>query len=139
MNARNLLVSGLCLFALLVPAAMAGPGVSPTVGSSGPFAGTVKQGETDTYTYNNNPLNNPCIQVMTTYTVTLTHTPATDDLTLTVKGQSSATGGDGFTAITVDGSWCTSFGISVTGTDVALVSAYEVSVVRHAPGVGGGT
>ena len=98
-------------------------------GGTGPFAGTVRQNQTKTHRYDNNPQNNPCIQIVTTYTVTLAYVPTTDTLTLSV-GTLSATGSGGHASLSFQRSWCTSFDIKVTGTSVASSASYTVTVTR---------
>lgn len=115
-------IATLLAVCLLAPVALAATG-------TGPFVGTVRQGQTDHHRYDNNPRNDPCIQVMTTYTVTLTYTPATDTLTLTAGGV-SAVGAGGTATVTFEASWCTSFDIFVEGTQVARVAHYGVTVTR---------
>lgn len=122
MKPIRIAVTLLVATALLAPAALAATG-------TGPFTGTVRQNQTDRHTYDNNPDNNPCIQVMTTYTVTLTYTPTTDTLTLTANGV-TAVGSGGVATVTFEANWCTSFNILVHGTNVARVAQYEVTVGR---------
>lgn len=98
-------------------------------GGTGPFTGTVRQNQTRTHQYDNNPLNNPCIQIVTTYTVSLDYLPTTDTLTLSV-GSLSATGTGGHASLSFQASWCTSFAIKVTGTSVERVASYTVTVSR---------
>jgi hypothetical protein len=98
-------------------------------GGTGPFSGTVRQGQTKTHRYDNNPLNNPCPLVIVNYTVTLTYAPASDVLTLSV-GSLSATGSNGFASLSFERSYCTSFDITVTGTTVQHVASYTVTVSR---------
>lgn len=104
---------------------------SPAVaaGGTGPFTGNVRQGQTKVHTYDNNPLNQPCIQIVVDYTVTLTYAPATDVLTLSV-GSLSATGQNGVATLTFQRSYCTSFDIAVTGTSVERIAQYTVTVTR---------
>jgi hypothetical protein len=106
---------------------------SAAQGSSGPFSGVIRQNQTKTHRYDNNPLGMACPQVMTTYTVTLTYTPPTDTLTLSV-GSLSATGSNGTASLSFEGSYCTAFDIKVTGTSVGTAAQYTVNVSR-----GGGT
>ena len=98
-------------------------------GSSGPFTGVIRQGQTKTHSYDNNPLNMNCPAVMTSYTVTLTYTPTTDTLTLSV-GTLSATGSNGTATLSFERSYCTAFDIKVTGTSVASTAHYTVNVSR---------
>ena len=102
-------------------------------GTTGPFSGTVRENQTRTHRYDNNPDNNLCPAVQQTYTVTLNYTPTTDVLTLNV-GDLSATGSNGQATLTFDASYCTAFPIRVTGTSVESVASYTVTVSR-----GGGT
>lgn len=106
---------------------------------TGPFTGSVAQGETDTHTYDNNPTNNPCIALAVPYTVTLAYAPTSDTLTLSVPG-ASATGSGGTASLTVTRGVCTEFAITVTGTSVASSATYAVNVVRQlGPAIGGGS
>ena len=97
---------------------------------TGPFRGDVAQGETDTHVYDNNPSNNPCLQITATYVVTLTYLPGSDTLTLGVPGKTSA-GQHGSASATVTRGICTEFPITVTGTSVASSATYVVSVTRQ--------
>ena len=103
--------------------------VSPASASTGPFTGTVRENQTRTHSYDNNPQNLACIQVMATYTVTLTYTPTTDVLSLTAGGV-TATGSNGVAVLSFERSWCTAFQIRVTGTSVERTAAYTVTVRR---------
>lgn len=122
MTPRRILATVVLAASFLAPAALAATG-------TGPFSGHVRQGEVDRHTYDNNPHNNPCIMVMTTYTVTLTYTPTTDVLTLTANGV-TAVGSGGTATVTFDGSWCTRFDILVEGTQVDRMARYDVTVTR---------
>lgn len=120
---RALATAGLVL-ALATPAA-ADP--------DGPFHGAAHQGQTRTHTYDNNPNGNICIQTVDLYTVVLTYTPVTDTLTLSVDSfgeTQTATGVAGTAVLVFQASHCTSFDIQVTGTSVASVAQYDVTVVR---------
>lgn len=119
MNVSRLIATLLCLV-FLVPLAVA---------DEGPFSGTVRQGQTRTHTYDNNPGGDPCPQVMVWYTVTLTWTPTTDTLTLSAGGQTvTATGGSA--TVSFEASACTSFQIKVTGTQVADRASYTATVTQ---------
>lgn len=111
------------LATLLATPAVAGPG------STGPFTGSVRQGQTRTHHYDNNPQNNPCPLVLVNYTVSLTYAPTSDTLTLTAGG-TSVTGSGGSAVLSFEASYCTSFAIKVTGTSVATVASYTVTVSR---------
>ncbi len=121
---RKLSVATLGLVSVLAVPATAGPGVATT----GPFAGTVTQGQTQVHHYNNNPSNQNCLQYAVTYTVSLAHVPATDSLTLSVDGLYTSTTSTGGTAVSFQRGPCTSFTISVTGTSVADQATYGVTV-----------
>lgn len=104
--------------------------LAPTVqASTGPFAGAVAQGETDVHVYDNNPDGDPCIDVMAVYTVELTYTPVTDVLALSAGGQTDV-GAFGRAVVTFMASWCTSFEIGVSGTQVATLAWYVATVTR---------
>lgn len=120
---RASVLAGLGLTAVLaLPAAAAG--------STGPFLGQVVQGQTQSHLYNNNPSNDPCLQITATYTVTLRYVPSGDVLTL-AAGTKTATGSNGAASLTFTRGYCTSFSISVTGTSVADAARYVVVVTRQ--------
>lgn len=106
---------------------------SAAQGSAGPFSGTIRQNQTKTHQYDNNPLNMACIQVMATYTVTLNYTPTTDVLTLTAGG-TSVTGSNGTATLSLERSYCTAFDIKVSGTSVDSAAQYTVTVTRGSGG-----
>lgn len=112
-----------CALAVLVlaPAALAA--------GTGPFTGTVRQGQTDRHRYDNNPGGGLCPQVQVFYTVTLTYTPTTDVLTLRAGGQ-TATGSNGVATIGFEAPYCTAFAIEVVGTQVATSASYTVTVSK---------
>lgn len=112
-----------CALALLVlaPSALAA--------GTGPFTGTVRQGQTDRHRYDNNPGGDPCPQVQVFYTVTLTYTPTTDTLTLRAGGQ-TAVGTNGTATVSFEAPYCTAFTIEVVGTRVATSASYTVTVSR---------
>ena len=117
---RRTALSALGLVAVLTAPAVA-------VGTPGPFAGVVAQGETRSHLYDNNPTRADCIQLVVPYTVALTYAPPTDTLTLDV-GLASVTGVNGSARLSFYGSYCTSFPIGVRGTSVGVRAAYVVSV-----------
>ena len=105
-------------------------------GTPGPFAGVVQQGQTRTHAFDNS-LGQPCIHLMTWYTVRLAYSPPVDRLTLTVDGV-SVNGSNGGAALALYRSYCTTLSISVTGTSVTGPAAtYTVTVTRDS--AGGGT
>ena len=111
-------------------AALAAPVVAaPPAASTGPFVGTVVQGETDSFTYDSNPSNNPCLQIAANYTVALHAVPG-DTLTLTV-GTQSVTTSTGAAAVNLTSGVCARFGLSVTGTAVSGTAHYVVTVTRQ--------
>ncbi|HVF06090.1 MAG TPA: hypothetical protein VNA20_14710, partial [Frankiaceae bacterium] len=101
----------------------------------GPFAGLARPGTTTTHSYDNNPSNSPCPHVMVGYTVRLTWAPPTDTLTLSAFGVSTTRSG-GSATLYAARSYCTSFPIAVTGTNVADVAPYTVTVTRESGGGG---
>lgn len=106
---------------LLAPAALAA--------GTGPFSGSVRQGQTDRHRYDNNPGGDPCPQVQVFYTVTLTYTPTTDVLTLRV-GSHTAVGSGGTATLSFEAPYCTAFTIEVIGTQVARSASYTVNVSK---------
>lgn len=118
----NVKILAAALFAIMVaPAALAA--------GTGPFTGSVRQGETDRHRYDNNQGGNPCPQVQVFYTVTLEYTPTTDTLTLEANGY-TAVGSGGTAVVSFEAPYCTSFTIKVTGTQVADSASYTVTVSR---------
>jgi hypothetical protein len=109
-------------------AALALP-ASGAAGSSGPFVGTLTQGQTVRHDYDNNPTGTPCVDIIARYTVSLTYAPTSDSLTLAAVGK-SATGRNGTASINVVQGVCAAFPITVTGTSVAGSAAYTVTVTR---------
>lgn len=124
MSVPRLLPLTLALATLLAPSAHA---------LAGPYAGVVAQGETRQHPYDNNPHDHPCIQLATTYTVTLLYAPATDVLTLSAGGATSA-GRDGRATVSFTSGVCTAFDVLVTGTRVERVAAYDVLVTSFLGG-----
>ena len=121
---RTLTPAGLVLLLVASPAS-----ANPV----GPFHGAIHQGQTRTHTYDNNPNNHACIQIVDLYTVALAYTPPTDTLTLSVRSGAdtfTATGVAGTALVAFQANHCTSFDISVTGTSVADNAQYDVTVVR---------
>lgn len=100
---------------------------APALAATGPYAGTVRQGETDTHDFDNNPKNVNCIQLAQPYRVTLTYVPASDTLTLTAA-EYTATGSNGRAEVAFEKGVCAAFDISVTGTAVADEATYALTV-----------
>lgn len=119
----------LAMALVAVPATVA---ADAPAGHTGPFVGTVEDGETRTHAYDNNPSNSACIEIVADYTVYLTHQLPGDTLELTVDGEEelSAETHDGQAAVTFARGVCADFLIEVTGLDVDEQSAYEVTVCR---------
>ena len=127
---RSFGLVALAALALLAPTAAA---------LTGPYAGAVAQGETDVHRYDNNPLKQPCVDMVTTYTVTLTYAPATGVLTLSAGGR-TVTGSNGVATLSFQSGVCTAFSIAVTGTQVDALAAYAVTVTSGPGGsLGGGS
>lgn len=125
--------------ALGLVSVLALPASASTGGGTGPFTGSVAQGQTKTHLYDNNPSNNPCLAIAATYTVTLSYVPTSDTLTLSVPGK-TVTGSAGTATANIVRGVCTEFSIGVTGTTVASSATYVVTVTRQVlPAVGGGT
>ena len=124
------------IVAALAAVALAAAPASAARGTPGPFPGAVRHGETRTHAFDNDPLDQGCPQVMTTYTVTLSYAPPTDVLALYV-GTFGVTGHDGRASLSLTASWCTSFDLRVTGTAVGATAGYIVNVVRGGATVSG--
>ena len=118
--------------AAAVVAAVTATPAAAAQGTPGPFPGVVTQGQTRTHAFDNDPADQGCPHVMTTCTVLLAYTPASDVLTLSV-GSSSATGSNGQASLSLSASWCTAFDIRVTGTSVRAAAGYVVTVIRGGP------
>jgi hypothetical protein len=119
---RTTAISSLGLVAVLALAAAA-------AGTAGPFVGRISQGQTNTHRYDNNPSNNACIALATTYTVTLTYAPSTDVLTLSAFGK-TAVGAAGTASVSGESGWCTEFDVTVGGALVGSAATYVVTVTR---------
>jgi hypothetical protein len=113
------------LAALGLTAVLALP--ASAAGTSGPFAGQVRQDQTATHAYDNNPSGRPCVDLLATYTVTLHYVPSSDVLTLSAVTQ-TATGANGTASLTVRQGVCARFTVAVTGTAVADAATYAVTV-----------
>jgi hypothetical protein len=118
---KSVLAASALTAVLALPAAAAG--------TTGPFAGQVSQGRSNVHLFDNNPSNNACIQLATSYTISLTYAPASDVLTVSALGK-TATGSGGSATLSVQSGWCTEFPITVTGTSVASSATYVLTVTR---------
>lgn len=98
----------------------------PLLGSPGPFAGYVVQNSVGAHAYATAGPPIECI-LPVTYTVEMTYAPTSDVLTLTANGV-SATGSGGHARVAFEAACWTQFAITVAGTQVALVAAYQVTV-----------
>ena len=109
--------------------------LAPLAVAHEPMTGTVRQGEVDTFVIDHR--SEVCLQVITTWTVTLTHEPTTDQLRLVVTGQGSVVteGGTGTITFTTPTS-CAFFTVHVIGARVADEANYTLDV-RHGGGGGG--
>lgn len=113
---------------LLVPLATLAL-LAPLAGAHGPFTGTVGQGEKDTYHVDHQ--GDICAQVLTSWVVTLTWTPRTNSLTLTVPGRGSDGGFGGFAEVRwTSPSSCDEFDVVVEGTLVIGFASYTATVNR---------
>lgn len=117
---------------VLALAALATTPAYAAQGTAGPFPGVVRDGETRTHVFDNDPLGSGCPHVMTTYTVSLAYAPGSDVLTLAV-GTAGVTGSAGQASLSLAASWCTRFSVHVTGTDVRAAAGYVVTVTRNGP------
>ena len=104
-------------------------------GTPGPFAGVLRQGQSNAHAYDNNPTNDPCPHVMVGYTVRLTWAPPTAALTLSAFGVSTTRTGGAASLYSVR-SYCTAFPIGVTGTQVPDAAVYTLTVTRESGGGG---
>lgn len=121
---RRALLALLALLVVSVPAI-----ASHTPGSEGLYVGTVEEGETDVYRFDNNPKDWACPDVMRPYLVQITYAPATDELLVEVDDD-EIVAEHGANATIVAHSACTAFDVAVTGVDVADVAAYELHIVQ---------
>lgn len=109
--------------------------LAPTVGAHEPVSGTVRQGESDSFTIDHQ--GEVCLQVITTWTVTLTHEPASDELLLVVTGQGAVRTEGGFAQVTfTTPTSCAFFMVHVVGVNVQDEARYTLDV-RHGAGGGG--
>ena len=100
------------------------------------FAGTVRQGESDTFVFDSR--GDFCTQVITTHTVTLTHEPTTDELLLVVSGQGAVRteGGTASMSFTTP-TGCAFFTVHVVGAKVQDEASYTLHVTSSGSGGGG--
>lgn len=94
---------------------------------TGPYAGVLRQGESRTHVYDNNPSGNPCVDIVATYTVSLRHVPVTDTLTLSV-GAGQVQTVNGGASVTFTQGVCARFTMTVGGAAVADRAAYVLTV-----------
>lgn len=101
--------------------------LAPLAAAHGPYVATLAQNQTHTYHVDHSaPI---CLDVITDWVVTLTYTPPTDTLTLTVPGHGSAVGVNGSAQVkfqTPDS--CGVFDVQVHGLVVATVAAYRLTI-----------
>lgn len=118
---------------MAVPAAAAPGAGAPFLG---PWAGGLVGGETHEHTYDNNPLNQACIEVVTTYVATLSYGPATAEVTFRVDGQAVPAGNGSAVHVFVD-DYCTRVPVAVGAGAGETGVTYEVDVDRMHPLVAG--
>lgn len=126
--ARRMALRPILLLAVLAALAPVASAAEPF---NGPYHGVLVQGQTNAHAYNDLAAYGVCPHYFApvAYVVTLTWAPTTDTLTLQVPGRTaalSATGGS--ISVTIPGSGCDTFAITVTGTQVATLARYEVRV-----------
>ena len=115
-RARITLLALLCV-TLLLPAALAMPYA---------YAGRVRQGESDSFTFDNTPYAACTLQPVRWF-VTLAYAPVTDALTLRAAGQ-EATGENGVASVSFVAISCATFDVSIEGTSVAHEATYAVAI-----------
>lgn len=116
---------------LTVLLAALAPLAASAVPTQGPFTGALMQGQTGLHLYDNMPPDGVCPQYLVPlpYTLTLAYSPPTDTLTLEVVGRHvPVAGSNGLASVTILGGGCETLLIAVTGTSVATVATYTVSV-----------
>jgi hypothetical protein len=130
--ARSLSVALCCLAIALAAAPHAASAAGPAAaGTGGPFAGVVVEGQTNAHLYSTPGPPMHCI-LPVTYVVTLKYAPASDALTLTANGVSDL-GSAGFAQVSFEAACWTQFAVTVSGTDVAFLAAYEATVGQGGP------
>lgn len=109
--------------------------VAPLAGAHEPVTGTIRQGETQTFPIDHR--SEVCLQVITTWTVTLTHEPTTDELILVVSGQGAQRTEGGFAQVSfTTPTSCAFFVVHVIGARVADTATFTLDV-QHGGGGGG--
>ena len=128
---RRALVAAALLLLLAVPLATARPPIVPAV-ELGTHAGTLTEGASTSFTYKAGP--DPCLGVYIphTFVVNLAYAPIDDTLTLSSHGK-TATGADGLATLSFVDNYCTSFGVVVSGTEVAGTAAFVLNVRDAGP------
>lgn len=116
----------LCLLMTALPVTA---GVQTPGGLVGPYAGIIKDGETQSFVYNNNPAGFDCIQIVQPYRVVLR---AVDEGTLRLSvGTYTTTSSDGSAELWFQRGVCTRFVIGVEGISGGP-TAYTVQVFSGA-------
>lgn len=119
----------LALAALAAPAAAAPGAGAPFLG---PWAGALAGGEAHAHTYDNNPLGQPCIEVVTTYVATLHYQPATADVTFRVAGE-PVPAENGSAVHLFRAGYCARFPLQVQAGEGETAVAYQVDADRSSP------
>ena len=127
--ARAPLLALCCLAVTLLVAPSAS--AASAVGTGGPFVGLVADGQTNAHLYVTPGPPMDCI-LPVTYVVTLTYAPASDVLTLSANGVTDE-GSAGVAQVSFVAACWTQFAVTVSGTEVAFLAAYEVTVGQGGP------
>ncbi len=133
-----LTAASLCLIVLAATALMPAQAAPPQP-STGPYYGYVATGIVDVHTYDNNPKNDPCIEIAVLYDVRIA-VAGDATVSLSAGGKSTVAGGDvgGTNKVQFWAGICTQFDIVVEGIDVGGVAdggkaPYVVTVTRGTP------
>lgn len=126
MHPARLTLSALVVTALLFLGSVPAHAAKGLPGSPGPFTGFVVQGQTNVHLFATPPPEKHCI-LPVTWVVTLTYVPTGDTLALSAGGETDV-GSGGFAQVSFEAACSTSFLITVTGVQVALIADYVVKV-----------
>lgn len=127
-------IRGAALFVLVLAtlAAFAAPAAAgPAAGAPflGPWAGVLEPGQSHTHVYDNNPGDQPCIDIVATYGLAVAYQPPSAQVTLEL-GDETIHADDGHAVETVEASYCASFEITVTAGADGPPVAYQLDVER---------
>jgi hypothetical protein len=125
-------VPALAAFAVVALAAPAAAAPSAGAPFLGPWTGALEADEAHAHTYDNNALDQPCVEVTAPYVAVLSYQPASADVTFRVGGQ-EVPAEDGSARHTFVASYCTGFPLEVAAGSGEPLVTYQVDAERSSP------